>query len=369
MPISRKPDRSPGVPSARMANRLLKKITNWFQESRRPLPWRNNRTSYAIWVSEVMLQQTVVSAVIPRFDRWMKEYPTIAALARADEREVLRAWEGLGYYSRARNLLASARLVARNHGGRLPRDHAGLISLPGIGDYTARAIRNIAYGEPVMAFDANIRRVLARYFLVRRRSAKSERAMMAVLERSMRRSGKTQLFEGLMELGEVICRSNDPRCGECPIAESCAARSAGLEGRIPPRIRRATTLRRANLAVFIAGSRIYIAPQDGSRNRGDSIFLKGLWGFPRYQAASSLSDDFGRSAARPVRVEPLPSRTHHYTRFRETLEPVMIRVNRPFSTRRLAGRWVEIREIGEYPFPSVERRIIEDLLARSVDSN
>ena len=257
----------------------LPRIVDWYRLSRRVLPWREEPTPYRVWISEIMLQQTRIEAVIPYYTRFLAELPDTAALAAADEERLLKLWEGLGYYSRARNLKKAAGIVMRDHGGELPSSAGELRKLPGIGDYTAGAIASIACGEPEPAVDGNVLRVLARLLESEADvlAAGTRRAMGALLREHYPRGEEAALAtEGLMELGETVCVPNgEPRCALCPLRGLCLAGEHGTAERYPvktpPRPRR---IEERTVLLLRCGERLAI------RQREKSGLLAGLWEFP-----------------------------------------------------------------------------------------
>jgi len=202
-----------------------KRLRAWFRRHGRDLPWRRTRDPYAILVSEMMLQQTTVAAVIPYFERWMKRFPSVRELAVAEEAEILALWQGLGYYRRARNLHAAAKKLDER-AGVFPRDYEGLRDLPGIGDYTAQAVRAFAFDEPVPVLDANVIRVVARLFEIRTPvdTAKGLAKVRAKLDELLPAKGGHEFVSAIMELGALVCRAGQPDCLLCPVKEFCAAK-------------------------------------------------------------------------------------------------------------------------------------------------
>ena len=265
---------------------LLKKacaaLTDWYRGARRSLPWREAPTPYHIWISEIMLQQTRIEAVIPYYERFLRQLPDIKALAAVDENRLLKLWEGLGYYSRARNLKKAAQRVMTDFGGELPREAAQLRTLPGIGDYTAGAIASIAYGEPEPAVDGNVLRVLSRLLAfdddimeqkTRRRVTEALRAVYPT------GADAALLTEGLMELGETVCIPNGaPDCARCPVRQLCRAHQSGTVERYPvkapPRARR---IEARTVLLLRCGERWAI------RKRAGKGLLAGLWEFPNVE--------------------------------------------------------------------------------------
>ena len=264
---------------AEIIQAALPRIADWYSLSRRVLPWREEPTPYRIWISEIMLQQTRIEAVIPYYRRFLEELPDVAALAAVDDERLMKLWEGLGYYSRARNLKKAAELVMRDYGGELPRTAAELRTLPGIGDYTAGAIASIACGEPEPAVDGNVLRVLSRLLESGEDvlSPAVKKAMTALL-RDHYPAGEAAALttEGLMELGETLCLPNGaPKCALCPLRALCRAGQAGTAERYPvkspPRPRR---IEERTVLLLRCGERWAI------RRREKTGLLAGLWEFP-----------------------------------------------------------------------------------------
>lgn len=210
-------------------------LLDWYMINRRDLPWRRHNNPYFTWVSEIMLQQTRVDTVIPYFNRFIGNFPTVQALAEAPEEDVLKNWEGLGYYSRARNLQAAARQVMELHGGEMPQDKPAVFALKGVGPYTAGAILSIAFNQPQPAVDGNVMRVLSRYFLIDEDIMKgSTRVLMEELAGELIPEGRARDFnQALMELGALVCTPKAPHCLTCPVMEQCSGRIAGRELTLP----------------------------------------------------------------------------------------------------------------------------------------
>ena len=248
-------------PSREEVARIRRSVLAWYAREKRDLPWRRTRDPYAIWVSEIMLQQTRVETVIPFYERFLRRFPDVASLARAREPAVLAAWSGLGYYRRARNLHAAARDIVREHSGRIPESREALLALPGIGGYTAAAIASIAFGRPEAAVDGNVTRVLARIEGLRgRRDSAALRGRVRALAESLAQGTRAgDWTQALMELGATICLPREPLCDRCPAARFCAARRSGEPDRFPeasatkpPRAeRRLLLLARANGRVLL----------------------------------------------------------------------------------------------------------------------
>jgi A/G-specific adenine glycosylase len=332
-----------------------RRLLAWFRRHKRDLPWRRQVSPYRTWISEIMLQQTTVATVAKRFEAWIRRWPDVAALARATETELLRAWEGLGYYTRARNLGKAARLIVEHHAGRLPSDPTALRALPGIGEYTSAAILSIAFGRPIPLIDANVRRVMMRLLGMTRASATVERRILATLQALVSRRRPGAFNEAMMEIGALVCLPEAPRCFSCPLAGFCQARATGrltLDSRRPT-----ITPRRSAIAIVLADGKVLL------RRREPGEINAGMWSFPIVATgdASVQPSAFKRFGRRGAPLEPLTPRIHAYTRFRERLEPVIVRVKRVAPTEP-GERWIGRADLDRHPMPSVYRRILKAAL-------
>ncbi|MBN1484781.1 MAG: A/G-specific adenine glycosylase [Chloroflexia bacterium] len=344
-----------------------RRLLSWAREGLTPLPWRGERDPYRVWVSEVMLQQTRRETVVPYYQRFLERFPSIESLAAADQQEVLKLWEGLGYYARARNLHAAARRVVEDCGGELPANRRRLTALPGIGPYTAGAILSLAFGQDEAVVDGNVRRVLCRLALVQEdpRRPTVERDLWATARALILPGQAGRVNEALMELGALICLPRRPRCPDCPLASLCRAHQAGREEAVPLAARRGPLPHHQVCAAVIRqGRRVLLA----QRHQDD--LLGGMWEFPGGTClqGEALPDCLRREIAEELGLEIevgdlLDSLPHAYTHFRITLHA--------FFCRRLAGepraldcadwRWLTLEQAAELPLSVVDRRILEIL--------
>lgn len=341
---------------------LSQRLLAWFDAHQRCLPWRGRRDPYAIWVSEIMLQQTRVEAVLPHYRRWMKQFPSVLALARARPSEALKAWEGLGYYSRARNLHAAARDIVRARDGKFPRTSAEWETLRGVGRYTAGAIASIALGERAAAVDGNARRVLTRVFAIR---DSNERELWRLAERLLPQRRVGDFNQALMELGATVCVPRAPRCALCPLEKLCAARRRGWQARLPLRRRdKLQPLRR--LALFAArNGRVLLA------RRGRSGRLAGFWELPGLEVSpGSVAKQQGESLKRSLREQYglriarlrwLQRIKYRISRFAVTLD-VFRAETRAEKLRNC--RWVVRANLRRLPMPAADRRVLATALRR-----
>jgi len=351
--------------AAEIAGRLLE----WYAVHGRDLPWRRTRDPYHIWVSEVMLQQTRVETVIPYFERWMEQFPTIEALAAAPEEQVLKAWEGLGYYTRARNLHAAVKEVAARYGGAVPDDPGAVAALKGVGPYTAGAILSIAFNRPEPAVDGNVLRVMARLHAIADDIARpATRRTIEELVRAMIPSGRAGEFnQALMDLGAVICTPRRPSCPICPVRELCEARRAGKETELPVkgRAKAPRPVERVAAVLERDGQLLIVRrPQEG--------LLGGLWELPGGDVTPGANPE---EALRTLLRESLGAEVvvgAHLADVRHVFSHLVwhLRCYRAELTpeAEVAGgesvRWVEPEALAEYAFPAIYHRVFAQVLPR-----
>jgi A/G-specific adenine glycosylase len=338
---------------------LRRDLLRFYDRLARTLPWRGTRDPYAVLVSEVMLQQTQVKTVLRYFPTWMKRFPTLGSLAAADEADVLHAFQGLGYYSRARRLQQAARAVVERHGGRMPSSRDELLELPGIGEYSAGAVLSIAFGAREPLVDGNVVRVLTRIFGLRGDPGRAPlKARLWSLARELVPEQRPGDFnQALMELGATVCTPRTPRCDECPVAKACVAREKGLVARLPelPDRREATEVRTAAVVVR-NGAKVLVqrVPENAAR-------WAGLTTFPFVELAEGETSRAGAErAAREVGLEVTAGERlavvrHTITRFRITLE-VLEGAKRSGTPRALA-RFVDQDALGELAMPAPHRKL------------
>jgi len=325
---------------------LRERLLEWFRKFQRDLPWRRNKDPYRIWLSEIMLQQTRVAAVIPFYERFLEHFPTIAALAAAPETEVLRLWAGLGYYSRARNLQSAAKEIVAKHGGEFPRLAEDTLALPGIGSYTAAAILSIAFGERHAVLDGNVARVIARLGAVHGdlREGTRWQSLQAAADTLLAADAPSDWNQAMMELGAMICTPKSPQCLLCPVAEFCRARQVGLTEVIPEkRKKRATEEVELAAAVFIdkQGRTLLLPPPETDRDHvtQDAVrpLISRMWHFPmiavQRDAARELVEflksfnALGANGSKP-KLEELRSARHTVTYRAIHLRPFRLAVER-----------------------------------------
>ena len=346
-------------------------LVAWFDRNRRPMPWREpgpdgRRDPYRVWVSEVMLQQTRVETATPYFRRFVEAFPTVDALASADLDAVLKRWEGLGYYSRARNLHRAARLVADEHGGQVPDSPEAFRALPGVGPYTEAAVMSIAFDRPLAVLDGNVIRVLARVFAVDAdaRAGPTRRALQALADELLDAGRPGRWNESVMELGATVCTPRSPACGRCPLNAVCRAYAEGDPTAYPVTSPRAPVPHHT-VAVGV------LADDDGRvfiQRRPEAGMLGGLWEFPggKAEAGESPADACRRELAEELGVEvevgaPIARVDHAYSHFKITLHAFRCRLRSGRPATDAPSAWVKLAALDDFAFPRANGRVIEAL--------
>lgn len=344
---------------------ITEKILIWYAQHQRNLPWRKTRNPYRIWVSETMLQQTQVETVIPYYKRFLSRFPTIPSLAKSSLDEVLKAWENLGYYSRARNLHAAAGEIMTKGKGKMPKTLEALLTLPGFGPYTAAAILSFAFGERIATVDGNVRRVICRLFAIKEsiHLGKTQQRISAIAAELVPEKDSASFNQGLMDLGASICSPRKPSCHLCPLSDLCQAFGKGLQHSLPVNKKRDPLPHKDITAGIIADAkgRLLITQRP---MRG---LLGGLWKFPGGERIpkETLEDALKRSVREELDIrirvrKRMPAVKHAYTHFRITLHAFHcdLEGGRPRALTCLRWRWVPPSHLNRFPFSKAERKII-----------
>ncbi|GAU78091.1 A/G-specific adenine glycosylase [Fusibacter sp. 3D3] len=350
-----------------------KKLLEWYQKNKREMPWRETHDPYFIWLSEIMLQQTQVITVIDYYNRFIKKFGDVKRLAEADEQEVLKHWEGLGYYSRARNLHKCAQVIVSHYEGKFPRDYKQLLELPGIGPYTAGAILSIAYNERVPAVDGNVMRVYSRYFKMNcdisdpKSRAFFESKVMANMPDDAR-----HFNQALMELGAIICTPKTPKCETCPIASECLAKESNSQLDYPIKTQKIEK-RHENVSVllFVNQGKVMI------EKRNDALLLKGLWGFPTYGVQMTSKTEKSEVISEDTLMDwihknydfegqimtKIPVRKHVFTHLVWHMTMIIVKIESPKSMDYPEVKWVVPTHLEAFPLPTAfKKNLSEEIL-------
>ena len=348
---------------------LQQTLLTWYGEQGRKLPWRETRDPYAIWISEIMLQQTQVKTVRPYYDRWLQRFPTVQELAQADQQAVLKAWEGLGYYARARNLHKAAQVIVEQYGGQVPDTLEAVVALPGIGRTTAGGILSAAFNQPVPILDGNVKRVLARLIALRQPPSKALDQLWQLSTMLVPAEQGRDFNQALMDLGATVCTRHRPACLICPWRSPCAAYNQNVQLEVP------MTESRAPLPHKLIGVAVVWNEQGQILidRRPQKGLLGGLWEFPggKIEPGETVEDCIRRELQEELAIDVevgdrLTTIDHTYTHFKVTLNV--------FHCRHIGGepqpiecdevRWVEVAELDQFPFPKANGEIIEAIKAQ-----
>lgn len=335
---------------------IAPKLVAWYTENARPLPWRCDRDPYRVWISEIMLQQTRIEAVKPYFERFIDQLPTVSDLAACEEDQLMKLWEGLGYYSRARNLHKAAKQIVKEHGASLPASYDDLLSLPGIGEYTAAAIASIAFEVPAVTVDGNVLRVISR--ILEKAEPVNDPAVRkrytALLGEVIPKGTPGEFNQGMMELGETICIPNGiPKCADCPIAEHCLANKNGTQDKYPVILpKKARRIEEKTVLLIYADDKIAI------RKRTEKGLLAKMWEFPNLEGtvtAEAAAKEFGLEL---ISAEALPKAKHIFTHIEWHMTGLRLTVSKPIETDN--WQWVDKSDIDtHYAIPTAFKKYKE----------
>ncbi|WP_130616700.1 A/G-specific adenine glycosylase [Cohnella abietis] len=355
-------------------------LLRWYRKERRDLPWRRSRNPYHIWVSEIMLQQTRVDTVIPYFNRFMDRFPTPQHLAEAPEEDVLKHWEGLGYYSRARNLQAAVREVVEQYGGVVPSNKKAVSSLKGVGPYTAGAILSIAYNQSEPAVDGNVMRVLSRYFCLEEDIAKpATRIGIESIAQELIPDGEAADFnQALMELGAMVCTPKSPSCLECPVTQLCLGRLEGRERELPVKTKAKKPKPVFRFAALIEGSGQH-AGKVLVRQRPDTGLLARMWELPHIEVLDAAAWDMlalGKQEIEAALSEDgvkvkatehvVGDAQHIFTHLIWNIRVLAaVALDEEYVTDRTSYKWVGAEEFESFVWPNVFRKLLTEYFIQS----
>jgi A/G-specific adenine glycosylase len=348
---------------------IQKNLIEWFIKNQRDLPWRKTYDPYQVWISEIMLQQTQVKTALPYFDRWMRALPDIESVANAHEDKILKLWEGLGYYSRARNLQKAAKMIVEKHGGLFPNEFEDILELPGIGRYSAGAIASIGFNQNWPVVDGNVIRVLARLsgFGENTRLPKNVKWFWNWAEKLIPKSQARFFNQGMMELGALVCSPKNPKCGECPLKGKCVADQKSIAESLPNRGESQTKIAiRVTCAVIRNNGKIFI------QKRPNKGLMGGLWEFPGGKTRQGETDqqaihreikeELGVTIKNVKKVERIK---HGYTKFDVDLHCFSADLGKGEVKLMAAteGKWVTQKSLKKFAFPAADRKLIKTLMS------
>jgi A/G-specific adenine glycosylase len=347
----------PKIQNSKLA-KLVPLLLDWFSTNARDLPWRRTRDPYAIWVSEIMLQQTQVKTVIPFWNRWLRELPTIEAAAKAPSEKIHKLWEGLGYYTRVRNLQKAAQVIVEKHDGKFPKNFDDVLALPGIGRYTAGAICSIAFNQPTPILDGNVIRVLTRIFGIAEnpKEKKTNVQLWQLAEKLVQNSEShcSHLNQSLMELGALVCTPRNPQCLICPVKKLCVAFKDKRIEELPNFGKREAATARHFVAFVIERDGKFLVQQ-----RPIGIVNAHLWEFPNFETNGEKKDakEIFDSAFnfKAAKFQPLCIVKHSITRYRITLEA--FRVQLPKRLKTLNGIWLPQDRFDSLAFTAAHKKL------------
>ena len=358
--------------SSRSFGSAQDKLLAWYRDNRRTLPWRGplGADAYAVWVSEIMLQQTRVETVIPYFERWMRLFPDVRALAGASEQDVLNAWEGLGYYSRARNLRKAAKILVDQHDGEIPHDLDDLRKLPGIGRYTVGAIASIAFNMDISALDGNIKRVYARLVDISEPvdSPAGEKILWKLADENLPTGQAGDYNQALMDLGAMICIPKNPRCLICPVMELCKARQNGTQEQRPVMKPKKDVPHYVHAAgVIMKRGKVLLA------QRPSQGLLGGMWEFPNGRVNGDPAKELAKALKTGYKLRLGMKRAgnvqnkkvlgvvqHAYTHFKVTVYAFQCELISMSKDTNL--KWVSMNELDDYPMGKIDRQIAKMMM-------
>lgn len=344
-----------------------KALIGWYRANKRDLPWRNTDDPYRIWVSEVMLQQTQVATVVPYYHRFLQQFEELKGLARANSQAVLKVWEGLGYYARARNLHRAASIVLKEHRGVVPSRWSEFRKLPGVGDYIAAAVLSLAFEQPYPVVDGNVKRVLARLMMINDpvNTASTTKKFREIADQLLEQKKPGTFNQAMMELGAVICKPQQPQCGNCPVQKNCRSNQAGEVLNYPIKLKkRPTPLYRIAVGVVFKNGRVLIT------RRKPSGLLGGLWEFPGGKIQEGESPEAAcireikEEVNLAVQVDSHLSRVQHaYTHFKIVMDVYCCSYvsGRVALSGPVDHRWINLQKLDDFPFPRANHKFFDEL--------
>jgi A/G-specific adenine glycosylase len=352
--------------SEQNAIEFQRKLETWYSAFRRKLPWRETLDPYKIWISEIMLQQTTVQTVIPYYNDWIERFPDILTLSKASLQKVLKAWQGLGYYHRAKNLHRASKIIMTDFKGQIPQNYDDLKNLPGFGPYTTAAVLSIAFNKPFLTIDANIRRILMRLMKLPRKATSSiDKKLHHFFTPLLPRRNMGIFNQALMELGSLLCRPKNPLCLLCPVLDFCGAYKDGEQEVIPIPEKRSYKKIQAVIGIIEKNGKFLI------QKRPSTGLLADLWEFPggKLEKEETAEQALKREIQEEIGVEIdekcfLTKVQHSYTQFQVTLHAFSCSLKTDPVLDKIRHRWVSLKEMRQFPFPSGSAKVIKFLEKR-----
>ena len=353
--------------TSKLSKKTSENLIEWFNKEKREMPWRNNRTPYRVWISELMLQQTKVEQAIPYFNKWMKYFPTLLSLSKSSEEEVLKLWQGIGYYSRARNIYKTSKIIKDKYKGHFPANPNDIESLPGIGPYTKAAICSLAYNLDYGVLDGNVIRVLSRFFAYSDNVGKlsSKKELQSIVDLSLPKGKSSEFNEAIMELGALVCTPKKTKCNACPINNNCKAFKKDLVEIYPIKTpKKKVPLINVGAAVIIKNNKILIS------QRRSGQMLEGLWEFPggKKEDDENIQECIKREIKEELNLDVfvdnhLITINHSYSHFKMRLFTYFVKIIKgsPKSMENQNFEWISFNKIRNRPFSKADLKIIDAL--------
>ena len=354
--------------SAQSAKAFGNDILTWYhKEGRKHLPWQQNKTPYRVWISEIMLQQTQVATVIPYYERFMASFPNVKALAQADEDNVLHHWTGLGYYARARNLHKAAKQIVAEHGGEFPTDIEQVIALPGIGRSTAGAILSLSLGQHHPILDGNVKRVLARCYLVEGHNAqaKYEKALWPIAEKLTPAKGVEFFNQAMMDMGATICTRSKPKCEICPVEQVCLAKATGEQANFPQKKpKKETPVKQCVMIIPKMGEQVLL------EKRPPSGIWGGLWCFVEADCQTQIPQALNELGLNSIKTTQLTEFRHTFSHFHLDITPILVECefnNTNSVNERNGYKWLSTSQESALGFAASTVKILSEI--KELDGN
>lgn len=340
---------------------LKKSVLEWFKVEKRELPFRSTKDPYKIWLSEVMLQQTRVVTVIPYYNKWIKKYPTLSSVSKENLNNLLKFWEGLGYYSRCKNFYHATKIICKKYDGNVPCDWDKFISLPGVGNYTASAVLSIAFGKKYATIDGNVKRVIFRLLGLKKSTPFNNKRAKNTLENLIPSESPGDFNQGMMELGALICSPRKPKCGECPLSYMCKAFKSKIPENYPSVIKKVKPPEYKYLAGIVRHENKFLITK-----RSEDTMLGGLWELPNFRIEgemdleklyqTKIKDSLNINVKKPNVIGFV---THKYSHFTAIVKILNCNLSHSKNYKNKKYKWISLNEVDLYPFSKINHKIFD----------